>query len=85
MVGWEALKQAIQAQFDAVADTKITVSDVTITVPKDSSVAWATSMWIFNAKIGDQAIEVPLRCSWVLEKRDGAWLIVHFHKSVGQQ
>jgi hypothetical protein len=38
---------------------------------------------VLDATMGNQAIELPVRCSWILEKRGTNWLIVHFHKSVG--
>jgi len=33
--------------------------------------------------MGDEAIIEPTRCTWVLERRDADWVIVHWHKSVG--
>lgn len=81
-VGWETLKAGIEAQNAALSDTKITVSDVAINLSRDGQFAWATSLWNFNASMGVQAIELPIRCTWVLEKRS-EWVVVHFHKSVG--
>ena len=45
--------------------------------------AWATNRWNFIARLGDQVIELPLRCTCVLEKREAGWVIARFHKSVG--
>jgi len=83
IVGWEALRQVIEAQNAGLAGTTIAQSDVTIDVSSDGLWAWATSLWSFKATIGEAAIELPVRCSWILEKRSAGWLIVHFHKSVG--
>jgi len=83
IVGWNALRKAMQSQFATLKGAKITVGDVKVTVAPGSRFAWATSMWVFKATMGTQALELPVRCSWVLEKRNGRWLIVHFHKSVG--
>ena len=85
IVGWDALKKAMQAQFVALPGSRITVSDVTVNVLSGGRFAWATSLWVFKATVAatGQAMEVPVRCSWVLEKRDKGWVIVHFHKSVG--
>jgi hypothetical protein len=33
----------------------------------------------------EQALELPVRCTWILEKREAGWVIVHFHKSVGMK
>jgi hypothetical protein len=83
IVGWEALKKVIQGQFDALSDTKITARNVTVNIAPGGRFAWATSMWDFRAKMGEQALALPVRCSWVLEKKGKRWVIVHFHKSVG--
>jgi len=84
IVGWDALKKAIEAQFTALPGTKIAVSDVTVNVLSGGQFAWATSLWVFKATVAatGQTIELPVRCSWVLEKRGRGWVIVHFHKSV---
>ncbi len=83
IVGWDALREAILAQNAALSGTKITQSDVTINIAPDGRFAWATSMWDFRATMEGQSIELPARCTWILEKRDAGWTIVHFHKSVG--
>jgi uncharacterized protein (TIGR02246 family) len=83
IVGWSALRKAMQSQFAMLKGTRIAVSDVTVNVAPEGRFAWATSMWVFKATMGTQALELPVRCSWVLEQSDGRWLIVHFHKSVG--
>jgi ketosteroid isomerase-like protein len=71
IVGWDALKKAIQAQFAALPGTKIAVSDVTVNVPTGGRFAWATSLWVLKAAVAatGQTIELPVRCTWVLEKR----------------
>ena len=71
------------AQNAALSGTKISVSDVTVNISPDEQFAWATSLWDFKATVGEQAIEMRVRCSWVLEKREAGWVVVHFHKSVG--
>lgn len=83
IVGWDALKKVIEAQNAALSETKITQSDVTINVSPDGQFAWATSLWNFKATMEAQVMQLPVRCSWILEKRGNDWKIVHFHKSVG--
>ncbi len=83
IVGWDALRNAIKAQNAALSETKITQSDVTINLSPDGQFAWATSLWNFKATMGAQAIDLPVRCTWILEKRNKDWEIVHFHKSIG--
>jgi len=83
IVGWDALRMAMETQFATLKDTRIVVSDVAISVAPGGKVAWATSMWTFGATMAGQSLTLPVRCSWVLEKRGPRWVIVHFHKSVG--
>ncbi len=82
IVGWDALKKVIEDQNAALSETKITVTDLTIHVSETGKLAWATCLWNFKSKIGENPIELPVRCTWILEKRDDGWVIVHFHKSV---
>ena len=83
IVGWNALREVIEAQNAALSATKISVSDIMISISPEGNFAWATSLWDFKATMGGQAIVLPVRCTWILEKRETDWVIVHFHKSVG--
>lgn len=83
IVGWDALKKVIEAQNDAISETKITQSNITINLSNEGQFAWATSLWDFKSKMGDQVMQLPVRCSWILEKIGDEWKIIHFHKSVG--
>jgi ketosteroid isomerase-like protein len=82
IVGWNALKKLIEDQNAAISDTKITQSDVTINL-LNGKFAYATSLWDFKAKMGEEAMDLPVRCTWILEKIGNEWKIIHFHKSVG--
>lgn len=82
IIGWDALKKVIEDQNSALSQTKITVSDLAIHVSDNGKFAWATCLWNFKAMIGDKLLELPVRCTWILEKGGNGWVIVHFHKSV---
>jgi uncharacterized protein (TIGR02246 family) len=82
IVGWDALKEVMEGQNEALSETEITVSDMAIHVSEMGNLAWATCLWNLKATMGENPIELPIRCTWVLEKRDSKWLIVHFHKSM---
>lgn len=82
IVGWDALKKAMLDQNSALSQTTITVGDVSIVVPLPGKVAWASSRWNFKAMVGEKPLELPVRCTWILERRGDSWFIVHFHKSV---
>jgi ketosteroid isomerase-like protein len=83
VTGYSQLEQIMQAQNNALQDIDITVSDETIHTYPNADYAWATNRWVFRARAGRQVLELPLRCTWILEKRAPGWRIVHFHKSVG--
>ena len=69
--------------FEGLSDFRIAQTDLRVHVSADRQVAWATCLWDFRARVGDQPVIEPTRCTWVLERRDPDWEIVHWHKSVG--
>ena len=83
IVGYDALKEAMRAQNEALEYIRISVSEETIHLSPSEQVAWATNRWIFRARMAGNELKLPLRCTWVAEKRDGDWVLVHSHKSVG--
>jgi uncharacterized protein (TIGR02246 family) len=85
IIGWEALQKVIEGQNAALSETKISVAQMKSHVSEDGKLAWATCLWDLAAKMGENPVSLPVRCTWVLEKRDGAWVIVHFHKSVAME
>ena len=82
IVGWDALKKVIEDQNVALSETKITATDLEIHVSEKGKLAWVTCQWKLEAMMGENRIDLPVRCTWVLEKRDNRWVIVHFHKSM---
>lgn len=82
IVGWQALEGVMRGQNEALSDTKISVHDLAIHVGGDGTMGWATSLWDLKAVMGENPLDLGVRCTWVLEKRQGSWLIVHFHKSM---
>ncbi len=85
IVGWEALQKVMEDQNAALAETKITVAGTKIYVSEDGKLAWATCLWDFGAKMAESPVLLPVRCTWVLEKREGRWVIIHFHKSMAMK
>lgn len=83
IVGWGEVEGAIRGMFEAGSDFHVTQTDLRVHVSPDRQLAWATCLWDFRARMGEQEIVEPTRCTWVLERREGRWVIVHWHKSVG--
>ena len=82
IVGWDALKQVMEAQNEMLSETTIEVSDLQIHVSGDGKFAWARCLWNLKAMMAENAVELPIRCTWVLQKTGASWTIVHFHKSM---
>ena len=82
IVGWAALREVIAAQNTGLDQTKIIATDQRIHIAPSGQLAWATSLWDFRATMGEMPMALPIRCTWILEKRDGQWVILHFHKSL---
>jgi len=81
LAGYDALEQAMRAQNEALRDIRLDVTDEIIHFSSLGDMAWATNRWVFNAAAGGETFAMPLRCTWILEKQDDRWTIVHFHKS----
>lgn len=82
IIGWDALKEVMENQNAQLSETEIEVSDMAIHVSETGNPAWATCLWKLKAVMGENPIELSIRCTWILEKRQGGWVIVHFHKSM---
>jgi len=82
IIGWDVLERIIEDQNAALSQTKIDVTNMAIHVSETGKFAWATCLWDFKSMMGENPIELPVRCSWILEKRGNNWVIVHFHKSI---
>ena len=83
IVGWSEAEPLIRGRFEALSEIRITQTDLRIRFSPDRRLAWATCPWDFRARIGDQPVVEPTRCTWVLELREADWVIVHWHKSMG--
>lgn len=81
LAGYDALEQAMRTQNEALSDIRLDVTEETIHTSPQGDMAWATNRWVFNAGMGGGTFAMPLRCTWILEKREDRWVIVHFHKS----
>jgi ketosteroid isomerase-like protein len=73
----------MRGMFEAGSDIKITQTDLRIHFSPDHRLAWATCLWDWREKMGEEIATAPVRCTWVVERRDADWVIVHWHKSVG--
>ncbi|MFQ6092017.1 MAG: nuclear transport factor 2 family protein [bacterium] len=81
-VGWEALKEGLQRQFEAFSDTKVTPHHIDIHVSGTGTTAWLAQAMTVSTKFLDKPVELEARITGVFEKRGPDWLMVQFHYSV---
>jgi uncharacterized protein (TIGR02246 family) len=83
--GGEAWKERIQNSFDLIDDVNVTFRDYSIKVHPSGTVAWLSAIEDATWTSEDQPYEVTgMRITWVLEKREGKWVIVEGHWSVSE-
>ncbi|KPK80729.1 MAG: hypothetical protein AMS27_16265 [Bacteroides sp. SM23_62_1] len=82
--GWTELEEIIIGQNKSFNETNISETRAWINISQSSSFAWAVTLWDLTTTLSDGTkCLIPLRCTWILEKQNGKWYIVHFHKSIG--
>ena len=83
-VGWEAYKAAMEKQFLAFEKAKLTVHDRVVKVSKGGDVAWVSELWDWEGVSQGEPFSLKgMRLTIVLEKRQGQWLEVQGHASIG--
>jgi hypothetical protein len=81
-VGWEALKEGVLKSFEQYKDVEATFRDVVIDVHVSGGVAWLSCLEDWNYVFqGEPGTSVGVWTTWVLEKQDSIWVIVHAHWS----
>lgn len=81
-VGWEALKEGVLKSFEQCKDVEVTFRDVVIDVHASGGVAWLSCLEDWNYVFqGEPGTDVGVWTTWVLEKQDSIWVIVHAHWS----
>ncbi|MCB2221063.1 MAG: nuclear transport factor 2 family protein [Bacteroidetes bacterium] len=83
IVGWEAIKEALERQYSAFEDTYISVRDQVIHIDPTGNFAWFSEMMNYNYIYQGEAKQFEgLRFTGVLQKIDGVWYIVQSHISI---
>jgi ketosteroid isomerase-like protein len=71
----------MQAQRDWDQTEAISMAFGWTSISAAGPVAWAAVDGAFKIRAGGQAFSMPARATFVLEKRDGKWLVVQSHFS----
>jgi uncharacterized protein (TIGR02246 family) len=83
-VGWEQLRASSETQFAALEKVKLTAHDRVVKVSHGGDAAWVSELWDMDVVSGGQPAKVKdIRSTFVLEKRQGHWLLVQGHISIG--
>ncbi len=82
-VGWEALNESIQKQFESFDNFEISVTNQVLKISESGKVAWFSEVmdWDLTAQ-GEPVSMKGTRITGVIEKRQGSWVIVQLHASV---
>ncbi len=83
LIGWDAIKEALERQYTSFEDTYISVRDQVIHVDPTGHFAWFSEIMNYNYIYQGEAKQFEgLRFTGVLQKIDGEWYIVQSHISI---
>ncbi len=83
LVGWTAISKAIQKQFRSFGETLISITDQSIWVNDDATVAWFFEELNYNFVYEEKAMTFEgIRFTGVMQKHDGRWRLVQQHMSI---
>lgn len=83
-VGWSELARALQEEFDSVTRLEFPITELRVWTRGE--IAWYVMEANYIRYLGKGQDEtrtvLPLRETGVLERRDGRWVVVHWHESL---
>ena len=83
IIGWDAIENALQRQFESIEDTYISVRDQRIEINETGNTAWFSEFVNYNYIYQGKPVKYEgLRFTGVLEKINDDWLIVQSHMSI---
>ena len=82
IVGFDAWRETIQKGFEQYDSAEVSLRDVVIKISPSGDVSWLTCYLDLKSVVqGEKRNEKGTSATYVLEKRNGKWLIVHAHWS----
>ena len=83
LIGWEAISNTMQRQFNASQETYISVRDQKININETGNTAWFSEVINYNyVYLGEAKTYEGLRFTGVLTKKNEEWRIVQSHMSI---
>jgi len=83
--GWSELEEIYRKQFEAITKYEIARHEQVVKLNPYADTAWFSEILKARVEAMDDIYELSLRISGVLEKREGKWVIVHFHRSLPKE
>ncbi|RLD38786.1 MAG: hypothetical protein DRI74_02880 [Bacteroidetes bacterium] len=81
--GWEEISEAIKKQFRTFGETLISITDQTIWLNDDATIAWFAEELNYNFVFEEKAMTYEgIRFTGVMRKIDGKWRLVQQHMSI---
>lgn len=81
--GWEEISTAIKKQFGTLEEMLISITDQTIWIHEDASVAWFFEELNYNFVFEEKAMTFEgIRFTGIMQKVDGKWRLVQQHLSI---
>jgi ketosteroid isomerase-like protein len=81
--GWEEISAAIKKQFGTFQETLISITDQSIWINEDASVAWFFEEVNYNFVFEEKAMTFEgIRFTGIMQKVDGKWRLVQQHMSI---
>jgi hypothetical protein len=83
LIGWDAIKSAVERQFSSFEDTYISIHDQIIKVDEMGRTAWFSEIVNYNYIYQGETMQFEgLRFTGVLQKFGDDWFIVQSHMSI---
>ncbi|MDQ7823709.1 MAG: nuclear transport factor 2 family protein [Candidatus Eremiobacteraeota bacterium] len=83
--GWSELEKIHRRQFEVITEYQTARHDSVVKLNASADTAWFSETLDAHVEVMDESYELSLRISGVLEKREGKWVIVHFHRSLPKE
>jgi len=77
--GWNEMRKGLEGYVSSISTMNINIRQPIVQVY--GSIAIVSCHWSFSGLVGNKLQVGSGRGSYVFEKRDGAWVIVHLHES----
>jgi hypothetical protein len=83
-VGWKDVEQALKEEFESVTRLEFPITEYHVWTSEN--IAWYVAEATYIRYVGDGRNQtrtaIPLRETGILKRRNGRWILVHWHESI---